>query len=64
MQKLRNLLLDNSLNVEIGLYFNNNWFIIPTVALQKCGKYFEINIHILCIDIYFTCNIKNINDES
>lgn len=32
----------------------NGWFIIPTIELNKCGKYFEINIWILCACLYFT----------
>ena len=54
--------MNKVLRCDIGLYKNDKWFLIPTIELSKTGKYFEIQLYMLCIELYFCFNIHNFDD--
>ena len=37
---------------EYGVYKDDSWYIIPTIRISKCGKYFEIIVEFLCFQYY------------
>lgn len=44
----------NGITKEYGMYKNDNWYIIPTIRVSKCNKYFEIIVEWLCFQ-YYSC---------
>ena len=67
LDKLNDYISDRYLKLQIGLTFwsvNDNIFLIPTIEVAVCGKYFELNIHILSLNLYFCLSLENYNDES
>ena len=35
-----------------GIYRDDSWYIIPTIRISKCNKYFELMIEFLCFQYY------------
>lgn len=67
LDKLNNYISDRYLKLQISFIFwnvNDNIFLIPTIEVSVCGKYFELNIHILSLTLYFCLSLENYNDES
>lgn len=64
IRKLLNRLNDNSLVIEIGIYTIDKFYIIPSIAISKTGKYLELELFIFFIELYSCFSIKNLNYES
>lgn len=52
----------NGVTKEYGVYRDDSWYIIPTIRVSKCSKYFEIMVEWLCFQYYSCYNIDK--DES
>ena len=53
----------NGITKEYGMYKDDSWYIIPTIRVSKCNKYFEIMIEWLCFQYYSCYNIDKDDDE-
>ena len=42
----------NGIVKEYGIYKDEYWYIIPTISISKCGKYFEVMVEFLCFKYY------------
>ena len=42
----------NGINKSYGIYKDDSWYIIPTIRVSKCNKYFEIMVEFLCFQYY------------
>ena len=47
----------NGITKQYGIYKEDTWYIIPTIKICKCNKYFEISIEWLCFQYYSSYNI-------
>lgn len=66
LKKLIDYTDNNVINVELGLMFHNTFneiYLIPTISVSKNGKYFQITLCILFIQIYASFHIKDFNEE-
>lgn len=48
---------------EYGIYKDDSWYIIPTIRVSKCNKYFEIMVEFLCFQYYASYKIDK-NESS
>jgi hypothetical protein len=47
----------NGITKQYGVYKDDSWYIIPTIRVSKCNKYFEIMVEWLCFQYYSAYNI-------
>ena len=48
---------------EYGVYKDDSWYIIPTIRISKCGKYFEIIVEFLCFQYYSSYKVDKDDEE-
>ena len=53
----------NGITKQYGVCKDDSWYIIPTIRVSKCNKYFEIMIEWLCFQYYSCYNIDKDDDE-
>ena len=53
----------NGVTKEYGVYKDDSWYIIPTIRVSKCNKYFEIIVEWLCFQYYNCYNIDKDDEE-
>ena len=53
----------NGVTKHYGIYKDSVWYIIPTIRISKCGKYFEIMVHLLCFQYYSSYKIDKDEEE-
>ena len=52
----------DGIDKQYGIYKDDGWYIIPTIRISKCGKYFEIMVEFLCFQYYISYKIDK-DDE-
>ncbi len=52
----------DGIDKQYGIYKDDCWYIIPTIRISKCGKYFEIMVEFLCFQYYISYKIDK-DDE-
>ena len=52
----------NGITKQYGVYKDDSWYIIPTIRISKCNKYFEIIVEWLCFQ-YYSCYHIDKDDE-
>lgn len=53
----------NGIIKDYGIYKDDSWYIIPTIRVSKCNKYFEIIVEWLCFQYYSCYNIDKDDNE-
>ena len=53
----------NGITKQYGIYKDDYLYIIPTIRISKCGKYFEIIIQWLCFQYYSSYKIDKDEEE-
>ena len=53
----------NGITKDYGIYKDDSWYIIPTIRISKCGKYFEIMVQWLCFQYYSSYKIDKNEEE-
>ena len=53
----------NGITKEYGIYKDDSWYIIPTIRISKCDKYFEIMVEWLCFQYYSSYKIDKDEEE-
>lgn len=48
---------------QYGIYKDDSWYIIPTIRISKCDKYFEIMVQWLCFQYYSSYKIDKDEEE-
>ena len=65
MKKLIQWFADNMLDIKIGLYARfSEWYLIPSISILKNGKFLEVTLYILWVQLYICITTYNINNES
>lgn len=52
----------NGIAKSYGVYKDDSWYIVPTIRVSKCGKYFEIMVEWLCFQYYSSYKIDKDDD--
>ena len=53
----------NGVRRDSGVYFDSQWYIIPTISFSKTNKYLEIMIYWLSMQLYYSYSIDKDEDE-